>query len=101
MLPLATFNAAALVAGYTSVNSPGFLKPIFFMRIVNASNSPVTISFDGVTDHEYLPINGEFNFAVQQNAQPNSQLALISAYTQVYVKGAAGVGFITVSGYYV
>lgn len=100
-LTLSSLDSAAVVATYSAINGSGFAKPIFFLRIVNASNAAITISYDGVNDHEYIPANGVFELPAQTNSQPNAQTALFSARTIVYVKGTAGVGTIYLSGYFV
>lgn len=100
-LVLSTFNSASVTGTYQSINSPGFTKPPFFVRIVNASNTAITVSYDGINDNEYIPANGVFELPSQANAQPKSEVALFPARTQVYIKGAAGAGTITLSGYYV
>ena len=100
-LELSTLNATALTTSYQAINGTGFLYPVFYMRIVNDSNQDITISYDGTTDHEYVPSGDTFNFPSQSNAQPNSGVSLWSARTVVYVKaGAAGTGTIALSGYY-
>lgn len=98
---LSTLSSASVTGSYQSLNSPGFAKPPFFIRIVNASNQAITVSYDGINDNEYVPANGVFELPSQSNAQPKSELALFPARTQVYVKGTAGAGTITLSGYYV
>jgi hypothetical protein len=100
-LTLSTFSSTTMTGTYQSMNYPGLLSPCFFIRIVNASSQAITVSFDGVNDHEYILEDSIFELATQTNAQPNSQQALMSAFTQVYVKGTAGTGNITLSGYYV
>ena len=79
----------------------GFAKPPFLIRIVNASNAAITISYNGLDDHEFIPANGVFELPSQINSQPNAHVALFPKNTVVYVKGTAGVGTIYVSGYYV
>lgn len=98
-VPLASMNSAAVVAGYTPLNA-GLPKACFLIRIVNASNQAITISYDGVTDHEYLLPDNTLQVNSQTNAQPNNQKALFPAFTPVYIKGVAGVGIIYMSGYY-
>lgn len=100
-LLLGSFASASVTANFAAVNGLGFAHPPFFIRIVNASNTAVTVSYNGVDDHEYVPANSVFELPSQANAQPNAQVALFPKNTVVYVKGTAGVGTIYVSGYYV
>lgn len=61
----------------------------------------ITLSYNGVNDHEFVAANSSFDLPSQANAQPGSQIALFPKNTIVYVKGAAGTGNIYLSGYYV
>jgi hypothetical protein len=101
-LTMATFNTTGLTTAYQSANGAGFSNAIFFLRIVNDSDRDITISYNGVADHDYIPIGGALEIGSQQNAQPNAKEALFPVRTQVFVKGAsAGTGIVTISGYYV
>lgn len=61
----------------------------------------ITISYDGVNDHEFVPANSSFDFPSQANAQPGANIALLPKNTIVYIKGAPGTGSVYLSGYYV
>ena len=100
-LLLGSRTSASVIATYLPVNGIGFANPPFFVRINNASNTAVTISYNGIDDHEFLPANSVFELPSQTNSQPNAQVALFPKNTVVYVKGVAGAGTIYVSGYYV
>jgi len=100
-LELSSIASSGIGAAYLPINGTGFAKPIFFLRIVNGGSTAVTISYDGVTDNEYIPVSGVFELSAQNNSQPAAQIALFSARTIVYIKGTAGTGSIYVSGYYV
>jgi len=101
---LAVFNSTGLSSSFQVINSAGLAKPSFYIRIVNDSNQDIYISFDGVTNHEYLASGTDWALPSQNNAQPAANLALWRAYEKAYVKsvsGSAGTGFITLSAYYV
>lgn len=100
-VPLVVFDSATVTGTFQVIDPDGFIAACFLICITNESNMPILISFDGVTSHEYIPANTVKELPVQTNAQPNSNTALWSKYSKVYVKGATGVGFITLSGYYV
>lgn len=100
-LLLSSLPSASVIATYLPVNGLGFARPPFFIRIINASNVAITVSYNGIDDHEFIPANSIFELPSQTNSQPNAQVALFSKNTVVYVKGAAGAGTIYVSGYYV
>ncbi len=99
-LELATFNSASLSSSYQAIDADGFLKSPFFIRIVNAASTAITVSYDGTTDNEYIPANGVFELNSQQNAQPNNWVCKWPIGTVVYIKGTAGTGTIALSGYY-
>lgn len=101
-LELTTFDTLGLGPAYLPVNAPnGFSNALFLLRIINDSGNAITVSYDGVTDHEYIPANTTLHLNAQTNAQPNSGYALFAATTIVYVKGTGGAGTIAVAGYYV
>ncbi len=100
-LLLSSLASASVIGTYLPVNGIGFAHPPFLVRIINASNAAVTISYNGIDDHDFLPANSVLPLPTQTNSQPNAQIALFSKNTVVYVKGAAGAGTIYVAGYYV
>ncbi len=95
-----TFNTAALAAGYAPVNANGFDFPIFMLRLVNASGQVVSVSYDGVNDHDVLTANSSLVYAFQTNNAPNGHVAMIRKGTVIYVAGVAGAGTFYVIGYY-
>jgi len=95
-IPMRSFSAFDLKTEYQPINNTGLEGPLLVLYITNATNSKVTISFDGTTDHAYL-LEGQ---SIVFNSS-NSQMPILKAYTQVYVKGPSGVGFVTIFGYYI
>jgi hypothetical protein len=98
---LSSVLSSTVTALYAPLNGTGFIQAPFFIRINNASSMGITISYDGVNDHEFIPSGTIFQLNAQTNAQPNAQTALFPKFTIVYVKGTAGTGNIYLSGYYV
>lgn len=104
-LDLSTFDTATLTASYQALNSSGFPGNLFWLRIENASTTNITISYDGINDHEFLPgtIAGipKESMVINFSGSPASPgFIYLRKGTVVYVKGAAGVGNITMSGFY-
>lgn len=99
-LKLATFSSASLSGTYQVINTNGFAKPPFYIRINNGGSTAITISFNGVDDHEYLQTLQAWELSSQQNAAPNNWVCKWPVGTKVYVKGTAGTGTISLSGYY-
>lgn len=100
-LLLATKASSTVSGTYAVVNGLGFAAAPFFVRIINASSQAVTVSYNGIDDHEYIPSSGVFELPSQTNSQPNAQVAVFPKNTKIYVKGTAGTGSIYVSGYFV
>lgn len=100
-LPLSNIASSTVTGSYKPINAGGFLHAPFFIRINNASSMAITVSYDGVHDHEYIAANSVFELPSQTNSQPNAHVALFPKYTVVYVKGTAGTGNVYLSGYYV
>jgi hypothetical protein len=98
---LSSMLSSAITALYAPLNGTGFIQAPFFIRINNASSQAITISYDGINDHEFLSSGTFFELPSQTNSQPNAQVALFPKNTIVYIKGTAGTGNIYLSGYYV
>jgi len=98
---LSSIASSAVTGNYAAINGTGFIQSPFFIRINNASNEAITVSYDGIHDHEYILANNVFELPSQTNSQPNAQVALFPKNTIVYIKGTAGTGNIYLSGYYV
>ena len=78
--------------------------PIFYMRIVNASNTPVEISYDktpnpGKIWHDYLMPEDKPGINFQANNEIPGHIANLAKGTVVYIRGTAGVGQIIFTGY--
>lgn len=100
---LSTFSSAAVTASYQPINPPNGIQQnnVCFLRIINDSNAAITISYDGINDHEYIPANKEANLGMETNSIPNSKKAIFNRFTIVYVRGTAGTGTIALAVYYV
>lgn len=100
-ITLTTFNSAAVIATYQAINGPnGLDHPCVVLKINNTSTTAITISYDGITDHEYLAANQFLVLDAQTNSNPKGNVCNFKRGTIVYVKGVAGVGTIALSGYY-
>ncbi len=100
-LDLASVLSSTVTALYAPLNGTGFSQAPFFIRIINASNMAITISYDGVNDHDFVVANSVLEIPCQSNAQPGAFVALFPKNTIVYIKGTAGTGTIYIAGYYV
>lgn len=86
---LRSIDSATLSGGYSKIGGP-LLFPSYLIKMVNNSSVLVTVSIDGLTDIDVVPPNSIFVYdeAKTQNSER------LPANTQVFVKGAAGVGLI-------
>lgn len=95
---LRSIASSAVSATYAAVGSP-LLHPIRVIRFTNASTEDVTISWDGVTNHEYLVSGTSLLIEVSTNREA-AQVFDISQNTQFYVKGTTGTGTVYISAYF-
>lgn len=104
-IPLTVFDMSTLTASFQAINGNGFEFPLFFIRFENASTADVTISYDGVTPHEFLAGTAasiprqilEINFLT---SFPSQGYIAFAKDTKVFVRGTAGTGNLYLSGYY-
>jgi len=78
--------------------------PIFYLRIINASNEPVEISYDQTPDpnkiwHDYLMPEDSPGVNFQANNEIPGKIANMAKGTIIYVRGTAGIGEIIFTGY--
>src|SRR5579864_2786085 len=66
------------------------------IKFTNNSNQSVTISWDGINDHEFVPSNSFVLLDISTNRETANHFD-VPANTQFYVKGTAGVGSIYLS----
>lgn len=83
-------DAAALTGGYDALGSVLANNP-FLVKMVNDSTATVEVSIDGVNSVDVCPKGSFWLYDEGANASREGGLSL-SKGTQVYVKGAAGVG---------
>lgn len=74
-------------------------KACFFVRIINASNAQVVVSYDGINDNDVVLASGVLELNAQTNSQPNNFIANVAKGSIIYVKGA-GAGNVYLAGYY-
>lgn len=97
-----TSIASSTVSGtYQAINPLGLTHACFLVRVMNASNQNVTLSYDGSTDNDVVLATSTLEVPCQTNSVPNNKVALFAKGQIIYVKGTAGTGNIYLSGYYV
>ena len=86
-------------ANYTAIGNP-IEGALTIIRITNASDEDVIISYDGVNEHGYIVSGGRFKDEFQSNARHDCGEWVLAKGTVIYAKGTAGIGYIYVAGYY-
>jgi hypothetical protein len=99
-IALTNIASSTLTTSYQAINPLGLTQACFLIRVMNSSTQAVTLSYDGVTDHEFILASSTLQIESQANSQPNNNIAKFAANTVIYVKGTAGTGNIYLSGYY-
>ncbi len=100
-IPLKSIDSASFTGSYQLLSAAGGIpQPCFMVMMSNSSNVPVTISYDGTTDADYLLPSTDRVFNFQTNSGPSNFAAYLAKGTKVYVKGAAGTGLFYMSAWY-
>ena len=91
-------STVLLLPTYKVINTTGFPEATRLVRIINHTKWVIFISYDGVTDHDYLSYSKELE--IMTPLFPGTDRYGFSRYTKVYVRGLASVGKIYVMAYY-
>jgi len=100
-LPAANFDAAGLDATFKPMYVGGLPFPCALLRMVNASDVAIGISYGGAVVHDFLPSGGVLEISLPGVYQ-NFNGGQFTKGTQVYISsstGAAGTGLIWLTGY--
>lgn len=73
--------------------------PLSMLRIVNASNSSVLVSYDQIISQDYVPGNTTLELDFQTNSMTPAHIANLSKSPGIFIQGRAGVGRIYCSGF--
>lgn len=102
-IPMATFASASVTGSYQSLNGSGFGDDIKILKVYNGSTLGITISYDGVTDHDFWPAGATLIIDLQTNHSDNSAYGAGTLNGRkgqiIYGKGTAGTGSLYISGY--
>jgi len=96
--PLRSVAASTFSGAYVTLGTP-FVHSIRIMKLTNNANVDVTVSWDGINDHEYLPAGSFLLLDVATNKEASVTFE-IAQNTQLSVKGSAGTGSVYLSAYY-
>ena|SRR6185436_19980657 len=84
-----SIDSATFTGAYQAVGT-ALTRPIRLIKFVNDSSVPVTVSWDGLLDNDYIPANSFALYDMTSNEVKDDGW-FIQIGTQFYVKGAAGV----------
>jgi hypothetical protein len=100
-IPLSSINSSAFSGAYQLLSgAAGITHACIILHIVNNSTMDVTVSYDGVNDHDYIPTKTARDIQFQANALPQTSNCSLAQGTKIYVKGTAGTGLVFLSGFY-
>jgi hypothetical protein len=72
--------------------------PLSQLKISNLSNTSLVISYDGVTNHDFIVNGTTLDYYFQPNSMFMNGIACLPQNTVIYVKGTAGAGVVICSG---
>lgn len=96
--PLKSIDSASFTGSYQTLGIP-LENACRIIKLTNNSTVDVTVSWDGINDHEILPAGSFLLLDVSSNREM-SNVCEISQGTQFLVKGSAGTGSVYLSSYY-
>lgn len=99
-IPLTSIASSTVSGTYQAINASGLNFPCVIVKIVNNSTKDVTVSYDGVNDHDFVPSMMTVLYSFQNNALPPAYVAELQQGTVLYVKGTAGTGSVYLVGFY-
>ena len=100
-IPMVTFDTATLAGAYLPINPAGLPQACSSITLENESNVDLDLSYDGITQHAILWNGGMMPFLpAQMLAQPPNFRCLWPKGLVIYVRSAAGVGNVYLTGFY-
>jgi len=88
-----TIDSATFTGSYQALGTP-LANPSSLIKIVNNSTVLITVSTDGVNDHDVVPGTSFTLYDVTANSLSETGSIFIPVGTQYYVKGSAGTGLV-------
>lgn len=96
---LRSIDSATFTGNYQALGTP-LVHPSYILKLVNNSNQLVTVSMDGVNDHDIAP-GGSFFLYDESKGGSLNQMPAVAAGVQIYVKGSAGTGLVYLVSQYI
>ena len=102
-IPIKTFSHTDVTMGFKVINPEGFPGALNYIKIENAMNVPVIISYDGQYGHEYIKNLSYIDLNVQQCCSQSNKRSLMKNKTKLYIKAVTNLpkaGIVVISGFY-
>ena len=101
-IALSSINSATFTGSYQLLSAAaGLPAACIMLHIANNSTVPITVSYNGTTDHDFILSAHDRELNFQTNGQPQNFAASLPKGTKIYVKGTGpGTGSIYLAGYY-
>lgn len=93
-------DSATFTGSYQTIGTP-LINPSVLIKFVNNSTVLVTVSVNGVDDHDILPAGSFFLYDIVSDSPQETGSIFRKAGTQFYVKGSAGTGSVYLVTQYV
>lgn len=86
--------ASSTISGTFAPIGTALLNSASIVKIINGSTNPVTISWDGINAHDYVPAGSFVLYDFTTNKPKDSPILVAQQGTQFYASGTAGTGII-------
>lgn len=98
-IPRASFDVSGLTGSYQAIDASGFDNAVVIIKMYNGGTTGVDISWDGSTDHDYMPAGSTLILDIATNRNKSDQKFAAEAGQIIYVKGTAGTGNVYLSAW--
>ena len=98
---ITSISSASITGTLQVINTSGFPGPAVMIRLINASNKDVAVSYDGAHANDYVQAGTTLQLTPQMNSAPNNWMAMFKKGTKVYVSGDTGSGYLYLAVYYI
>lgn len=99
LIPLTTLDSSTFSDTWVAINPLGTPAECYLLRLTNNSDQDARISFDKVTEVEFLPSKDKLNIPEISYKETPNYVARVEKGTVVYIKAKKGNGLFALSGY--